>query len=176
MLHKLAQLTCKRLPPHATHADGSCQLPAVSSHLCLHMPRMLMAAASCLISSVPPHATHTDGSCQLSQTAPAPGSQATLTISSRLLLAATVRRETSRAEDGMRNMHGIFTAQTQQTCCMYPQKNASLRSCNRSRHPPAHTHHHHHHVTQSSHSINAIGPAPTRTYSEMCMLMLYKVA
>jgi hypothetical protein len=23
-----------------------------------------------------------------------------------------------------------------------------------------HGHHHHHHVTQSSHSINAIGPAP----------------
>jgi hypothetical protein len=36
-----------------------------------------------------------------------------------------------------------------------------------------HHHHHHHHVTQSSHSINAIGPAPlwSGRKREHCSLM-----
>jgi hypothetical protein len=30
-------------------------------------------------------------------------------------------------------------------------------------------HHHHHHVTQSSHSINAIGPAPHAKLRKLCV-------
>jgi hypothetical protein len=42
----------------------------------------------------------------------------------------------------------------------------------------AHHHHHHHHVTQSSHSINAIGPAPLwiGRKREHCSIMFATIA
>jgi hypothetical protein len=50
-----------------------------------------------------------------------------------------------------------FVGSSPQHCCALLQHNNTHRYLHARAH---HHHHHHHHVTQSSHSINAIGPAP----------------